>query len=213
MQTTNKYPILQWIGYEWEAKRGAYNGSFNQPGWSGFIDLDDPNTNKASIKTRGSRLDIAQKIIKALHGVDISQHNNNCAIFFPVPNTGLSVLEDYYSSSGTANKMRIYKGSSTDILYFEDTSSQKELYEQYFLSCSAYALVPEGNGGDYNLTLYYDYQPWMGETYKNGKKSVLITNLTKFNFRRRDRAIELKLCAHTGEGEYNATFCSAKVVF
>ncbi|BCD62677.1 hypothetical protein NitYY0826_C1560 [Nitratiruptor sp. YY08-26] len=210
---TIKYPILQWIGYEWEARRGSYNGSFNQPGWSGFIDLSDANTSKVSVKTRGSRLDYAQKIIKALHSIDISQHNNNCAIFFPVPNADESILKDYYSSSGTTNKLRIYKGSSNDILHFEDTTSPKEIYEHYYLACSAYALVPEGNPGDYNLTLYYDYQPWMGQTYKSGKKSVLISNLTKFNFRRFDRAIELKLCARSGKGDYNTTFCSAKVVF
>lgn len=40
-----------------------------------------------------------------------------------------------------------------------------QISDRYQIAHSAYAIVPE-NG---NLYLYYDYRPWIGQTYQNGK--------------------------------------------
>ncbi|NPA03769.1 MAG: type II secretion system protein [Epsilonproteobacteria bacterium] len=207
-----QYKILQWIGNVYESFIGEWDGGYFVPSHSGFIDLDSPSTNKASFLTPGSKLSKTVDLVATLYGRDLNSTLNGCVVLFPSPFSNTNIISDYFSGSGAASNYLVYAGGE-ETFNFTNALTQKELYEHYYLACSAYALVPQENGSRVDLYLYYDYRPWLGETYLNGKKTLLVNNLTKFNFRRKDRAIELKLCASEGIGEYNATFCSAKVVF
>lgn len=68
--------------------------------------------------------------------------------------------------------------------------ANKQISEQYHLAYTANAIVPEQsqsqadkNNGVFDLNLYYDYRPWMGEKYKqNGEKATLAKNVTRFVF-------------------------------
>jgi len=210
-----EYKILQWIGRVYESFIGQWDGSYFIPGHSSFIDLDSSQTSEASFLTSGSKLSITQDVVLNLYGKDLSAIDNGCVVLFPSPLSGGSVINHYYSLGGGASQYQIYTQSGDEEhFYFKDSISSKELYENYYLACTAYALVPQDNAnGRVDLYLYYNYRPWLGETYLDGEKRLLVSNVTKFNFRRKDRAVELKLCASEGIGDYNATFCSAKVVF
>jgi len=59
-----------------------------------------------------------------------------------------------------------------------------------------YAIVPQGSGDDFNLTLYYNYQPWENETYHDGKSTLLIEHVSTFRFTQIGETIRLKLCIH-----------------
>jgi len=205
---------LQWIGLAYEARRGEWNGTFNTPGWSGFIDIDSPQTSKTSAKTAGSNLDIASDIIYALSEgeVDLNTTGNGATLFYLTPPL-LGVINAYYTTSGIAHNNMVYKASKT-IFTFDDSTTPKDIYEFYYLAWSAYAIVAEENSssGDYSLYLYYNYRPWQGDSFLQGKKVLFIDHISTFTFRRRDRAIEIKICANSGD-ENNITFCSAKVVF
>ena len=210
------YDILEWIGQAYEAYRGRYNGTRYVPGYSGFVDLNSSGTTKAKIDTPGSRLDYAADIIYILNGIDLNSSNNGIGLIFRGGVQNGNPLRAFnWDYQGTADEVyTVYRQGQTT-LHFDDTSSKKDIIEQYYLSYSAYAIVPEKNSeGDYNLTLYYNYKPWLGEKYNDGEKALLVSHISRFKYQKIDQAIELALCAIARvTSDYNVTFCSKKVVF
>ena len=95
----------------------------------------------------------------------------------------------------------------------------KQISEQYHLAYTANAIVPEQsqsqadkNNGVFDLNLYYDYRPWMGEKYKqNGEKATLAKNVTRFVFTEKNGVIVLKLCMRAKNSEI--TICKSKAVY
>ena len=95
----------------------------------------------------------------------------------------------------------------------------KQISEQYHLAYTANAIVPEqsadpkdATNGVFDLNLYYDYRPWMGEKYKpNGEKATLAKNVTRFVFTEKNGVIVLKLCMRAKNSEI--TICKSKAVY
>ncbi len=208
------YKILEWIGYNNE----GFEGNDSGPGWSGFIDLSSPQTNKTQVKTPGSHLLFAKNIINALSygDVNLSDPNSSVALIFKgLPNQFDIEQYGWNDWNGTKNHNYIFrvKNIGNDVLKFVENNAST-IYEQYQLSWTAYAIVPEGNITDRNLTLYYNYRPWMGEKYSNGNKSTLMEHVSTFKFRQIGSTIRLKLCIFNPIGnDFNITFCKEKVVF
>ena len=65
--------------------------------------------------------------------------------------------------------------------------------------------------GVFDLNLYYDYRPWMGQGYKNGEKATLAKNVTRFVFTEKNGVIVLKLCMRAKNSEI--TICKSKAVY
>jgi len=96
--------------------------------------------------------------------------------------------------NNTSCIFRVLRNNDTN-LSFPD-GLPKIVTERYKLAWSAYAIVPEKNAeNDYNLSLYYNYQPWNKEKYTDGEKSLLMTNVSVFKFTENGGVIQLKLCA------------------
>ena len=100
-------------------------------------------------------------------------------------------------------------------------TSSDPIYEQYYLAHTAYAIVPTDppqNGfADFNLTLHYNYQPWLGGFYNtHGNSSLLAQNVSLFRFKQDETILRLKLCLHdnnqTGVGDY-IVVCKEKVIY
>ena len=97
--------------------------------------------------------------------------------------------------------------------------ANKQISEQYHLAYTANAIVPEQSAdpkdtanGVFDLNLYYDYRPWMGEKYKpNGEKATLAKNVTRFVFTEKNGVIVLKLCMRAKNSEI--TICKSKAVY
>ena len=97
--------------------------------------------------------------------------------------------------------------------------ANKQISEQYHLAYTANAIVPEQsqnqadkNNGVFDLNLYYDYRPWMGEKYKpNGEKATIAKNVTRFVFTEKNGVIVLKLCMRAKNSEI--TICKSKAVY
>lgn len=51
----------------------------------------------------------------------------------------------------------------------------------------------KGNGGG-TLTLYYNFQPWNGQTYLDGDHAVLMNNVSTFRFKAVGSLIKVQLC-------------------
>ena len=96
--------------------------------------------------------------------------------------------------------------------------ANKQISEQYHLAYTANAIVPEQSAdpkdtanGVFDLNLYYDYRPWMGQGYKDGEKATLAKNVTRFVFTEKNGVIVLKLCMRAKNSEI--TICKSKAVY
>ncbi len=223
------YDMLEWIGYDNEGFLGDWNGSIYQPGWSGFIDLYDlANTDETQISTKGSNLVFAEQVIKALSygNVDMTTGSGNQrpSVIFKKPsfggtprNYGLDGAV-YVNPTDHNDTHPVVIGSSNDILNFVEVDNNKTLIEQYYLAWSAYAIVPEQNdvnSTDFNLTLYYNYQPWHKEKFiTHGRSSVLAEHVSLFRFAQTGSTVRIKLCIQ--DGNITGTpigFCKEKAIY
>lgn len=131
-------------------------------------------------------------------------------------------VQDSFGYKGDITKLDIAKvgvkstdGNTLEISGF----GGKQISEQYHLAYTANAIVPEQSAdpkdtanGVFDLNLYYDYRPWMGEKYKqNGEKSTLAKNVTRFVFTEKNGVIVLKLCMRAKNSEI--TICKSKAVY
>ncbi|WP_456383642.1 pilus assembly FimT family protein [Hydrogenimonas sp.] len=218
------YHILEWIGYADEALKGKWNGAINAPGWSGFIDLDANTTDRNGISSPGSRFDFANEIVKTLSGATVSLDGTGDHVALVMDgHVGDYNVSSYgwhpHVDNDYALRVSCPGGDCTTDptrLGFVNTG-KKEIYEHYKLAWSAYALVPQcptGVDDDCNLTLYYDYQPWEGESFEqDGSGSLLVEHVSTFKFTQMGDSVRLKLCVGEHIYDKNISYCKEKVVF
>lgn len=207
------HTILEWIGYSNESLRGT-----TVPLWTGLIDFDDPNTNKGAktLVSPGSNFTSTGALMNVLTNgdVDLTAGKEAALIFKRPSNPAEFGWRDDNNTDGS-NALKVRVGTNQDELDINSTLPD-DIYEHYYLAHTAYALEPVGNTNDFNLTLRYNYQPWLGQFYTAGSEAVMAQNVRLFRFRQDANLIRLKLCLHdnnqTGVGDFIVT-CKEKVVF
>lgn len=209
-------PVLEWIGYSNESFLGT-----PLPGWSGFIDLNSTENDKTNrlLKTPESNLSEAVNIIAALTdgNLTLSGASTAAGLIFKGRSSN---SDDFGWNSGTntnGDHVILVTDHNETTFHIEETPPD-EIYEQYYLAHSAYAIVPEGNttGMDYNITLYYNYQPWLNQDYNtSASHSTLAEHVSLFRFKQDDTIIQLKLCLHDGNPtiDERIVICKEKVVY
>lgn len=210
----NSYSIIEWIGYSNESLLAT------PPGWSGFIDLDHNSTVRPSLKTHDSNLSFTANTMSALTNgaIDLTVGREAALIFQTAYNAvDFGWAQNNINTDGIATVSIIR--NTDDILTINAADIPDEIYEHYFLSHSAYAIVPSNfNSTDFNLTLHYNYQPWLAarNNYSLGSSATLVEHVSLFQFKQDDTVIRLKLCLHdnneTGTGDRIA-ICKEKVVY
>lgn len=203
--------ILEWVGSDIDGFRGD-----SLPMWSGIIDLNistattlvSPGTNTGALNT----------LIEVLSngGSDI----NDSALYFIGSDSDINsygwngvALTDHTTSvmhpirsNGTVNQFVPINGATGA----DSTFAGTDVYEYYQLAWSAYAVVHTPADG--NLTLYYDYQPWQGDGYADGKAVVLMENVDTFRFRAVGSIVKIQVCVKTDlMGDYS--LCKEKTIF
>lgn len=213
------FNVLEWIGASNESFLGT-----PRPGWSGFIDLDSNLTNRGlgTLKTSESNLTDAISTISALTNGNITlTATNEAALVFK--GMAYSVADFGWGNPNNGDgsaTLKVIKraGASIDIFEISNDAIPNEITEQYTLAHTAYAIVPSAtNSTDFNLTLYYNYQPWLGQDYNTtGTPAVLAEHVSLFRFRQDESILRLKLCLHdanqTGVGDL-IVVCKEKVVY
>lgn len=214
------YTILEWISKDNESFLGEHNGTHNVPGWSGFVDLDSNDTTSSAtpprIKTRGSRLDFAENIMNALSGgtVSLNPGLKSPALIFKGKDS--YDMSQYGWNGVDGNYTHRVQRNGVDVLEFIETTPPSEIFEQYDLAWSAYAIVPQGNNpDDFNLTLHYNYQPWHDEDYTDGDVSILVEHVSTFRFTQIGDTLRIKLCISDANrsGTFDFAFCKEKVIY
>jgi len=214
------YRTNEWIGISNESFLGEYNGTTVVPGWSGLIDMDDTaktNKNARTLSTPGSSLNYANNIIKALTNDTTSLDGTTAkrpALIFKNPKY-LYDVNGYYNQD-TSYTTPVSQNNNTTFI-IPAGKEPANISEQYYLSHTAYTLELSGPNDDYNLTLYYNYQPWEVETYSNdGTPAILAEHVSTFRIIQEESgAIKIKLCSHDNNqsGNFDFSACKEKVIY
>ena len=224
-----EYEILEFIPYAYEIFNDVPSG--NKAGrYSGYVDLAKSSPATGLISPGSNFSTEVVETIKDLTCKDDTR-NDKCIDFTKKDGGVVAIFSDVYynvqSSFGYSNgtvpvSLDIAKvgvkstdGNTLEISGF----GGKQISEQYHLAYTANAIVPEQSAdpkdaanGVFDLNLYYDYRPWMGEKYKpNGEKAILAKNVTRFVFTEKNGVIVLKLCMRAKNSEI--TICKSKAVY
>ncbi|MCD8543762.1 MAG: type II secretion system GspH family protein [Sulfurospirillum cavolei] len=224
------YTVIEWIGISNESFLGEHNGASVVPGWSGFLDMEDTaNTNLAArtLSTPGSTLSYARDIILALTdgNVDMNIEGGKLpALIFkgskPLYNVNLYYnqgVNNYTTRVSRSTESAFHIPANDNIIDF-DNDGFGDLFEQYYLAHTAYTLVLSANAANdgFDLNLFYNYQPWEGETYAaNGTQELLAEDVSTFRIRQEGDVIRIKLCIHDNNQNSNFDFsaCKEKVIY
>ena len=221
------YEILEFIPYAYEIFNDVPSG--NKAGrYSGYVDLAKSSPATGLISPGSNFSTEVVETIKDLTCKDDTR-NDKCVDFTKKDGGVVAIFSDVYYNvqdsfgyKGDITKLDIAKvgvkstdGNTLEISGFDG----KQISEQYHLAYTANAIVPEQSAdpkdaanGVFDLNLYYDYRPWMGEKYKpNGEKATLAKNVTRFVFTEKNGVIVLKLCMRAKNSEI--TICKSKAVY
>lgn len=220
------HTALEWIGYD--------NDGFsaqNPPAWSGFCDLNASSF--ARLVTRGSRLSApttartSERII--LNNLSRPNHTPAPAIVFMTDTyrTINANSREYNSTcmhqtdgNGCMFPVSIRNNSTFDFNNTADRNAGDMVYSEFYqLAASAYAVVPENkhtiakNVDTWDLYLYADYQPWNGNDYTDGSRSLLAKNVSVFRFRQESGSLRIKICTVEQTGDTDTlSICKEKAV-
>ena len=245
-QNANRYKVIEWIGKDLYSRRGEWNESLKRiiPGWSGFVDLKNTEINDVRIGDYNitipySKMSIIQDIEGnwskswGLEGYNnVFENNLSVLIFFGADSRGdfndINHSYGWWKNQYTQNKaQKVYsiRVIIDDLIHTKiriksiDDDNQSTVYEGFYISNGAYALVPVYNEttNDYNITFIQNYFPWKNEDYTDGNSSLLATNVVQFKFKEINGILKIFLCIRDinvkiNENEY-LTVCKEKVVF
>ena len=231
-----KYEILEFIPYAYEIfndviSLDANDNVIEQGGkagrYSGYADLAKSSPATGLISPGSNFTTGVVETIKDLTCKDDTR-NSKCVDFENKDGGVVAIFSDVYYNvqdsfgyKGISNldiaKVGV-KSTDGDTLEISGFAN-KQISEQYHLAYTANAIVPEQSAdpkdtanGVFDLNLYYDYRPWMGEKYKqNGEKATLAKNVTRFVFTEKNGVIVLKLCMRAKNSE--VTICKSKAVY
>ena len=221
-----EYEILEFIPYAYEIFNDVPSGS-NQAGrYSGYADLANSSPATGLISP-GSNFTTG--VVETIKDLTCREDTNATCVDFKNKDGGVAAIfsdvyydvQNSFGYKGVSNLdiakvgVKSIDGNTLEISGF----ANKQISEQYHLAYTANAIVPEQsqsqadkNNGVFDLNLYYDYRPWMGEKYKqNGEKATLAKNVTRFVFTEKNGVIVLKLCMRAKNSEI--TICKSKAVY
>ena len=222
-----KYEILEFIPYAYEIFNDVPSGSNKAGRYSGYADLANSSPATGLISP-GSNF--STEVVETIKDLTCREDTNATCVDFKNKDGGVVAIfsdvyynvQDSFGYKGDITKLDIAKvgvkstdGNTLEISGFDG----KQISEQYHLAYTANAIVPEQSAdpkdaanGVFDLNLYYDYRPWMGEKYKkNGEKATLAKNVTRFVFTEKNGVIVLKLCMRAKNSEI--TICKSKAVY
>lgn len=199
--------VLEWVGYDIDGQRG--NGTQTTPLWSGIIDL-----NPSTATALNSPLTDTTKINAQIIALGGAGGINDSALYFIGSDS--DTISGYGWAGTIINQTSAIHPINADVNVSKFVSGNAvnftgaDIFEYYQLAWTAYAVVHDTATKE--LRLYYDYQPWEGETYLNGKNQLLMNHVDTFRFRGVGSIIKIQVCVNTNLVE-DYSLCKEKTVF
>ena len=218
------YEILEFIPYAYEIFNDVPSGSNKAGRYSGYADLTKSSPATGLISP-GSNF--STEVVETIKYLTCKEDASGCVDFKDKNGGVVAIFSDVYydvqNSFGYKDNLNLdiakvgVKSIDGDTLEISGFAN-KQISEQYHLAYTANAIVPEQSAdpkdtanGVFDLNLYYDYRPWMGQGYKDGEKATLAKNVTRFVFIEKNGVIVLKLCMRAKNSEI--TICKSKAVY
>ena len=214
---SQNHDILEWIGQSTQSRNLAAPNIDRSIGWTGFLDLGEYQDGKGILI--GGNLPNTISIIDAIS----TGKSRNLAMIFQGLSSGVDA-NGYGFRGDNPDKVMIFDISAgggsvaANVRY-----NGAQISDSYQIAHSAYAIVPVKDTtvipNKTDLYLYYDYRPWMGQSYTDGRRSLLVENVTLFRFRGFSASgVDLKLCVDakaedSGVTDNRFVVCKSKVVF
>lgn len=212
--------VFEWIGYDIDGWLG--DDTNTTPTWTGFIDLnaiETPDADQNTLFSPGTDTGRINTVIAALS--PSAAGIANAAIFFTGENADVQTDYGWQGVAlSTQNDVAAHRiGAGGNAAQLADATGVSfggtDIYEQYKLAWTAYALEITTDG---NLTLYYDYRPWEGDSYVNAPPALLMQNVTTVKLQAVGDILNLQVCVGgeeitslNGDGGYS--ICKEKVIF
>jgi prepilin-type N-terminal cleavage/methylation domain-containing protein len=210
--TGANFRVLEWIEYDYDSFRGN-----TLPLWSGIIDLD--SSNATILESPDSNTTNINNFISNLSNT--ASNINDAALYFIGANND---IETGYGWDGNTTTIDAQQGAMHPIQSVAGQPNQftsstgtnftgVDLYEYYQLAWTANAVVLSNDG---NLTFYYNYQPWEGEGPANGSSSLIMQNVSTFQFIATGSILKIQVCTKSDilqndGGDYS--LCKEKTIF
>lgn len=208
----NTYTALEWISYENDGLTQS-----QEPAWSSFTDLTESSF--SSIKTTGSLLSNETSILNNLAGANPAP---NPAIIFNTAEYRPGARYDalcMYHNNGCIFPVTIGNDTNLSFTGGGDRVAGQMIYSEFYqLLASANAIVPENSSTvngvtTWDLALYSNYQPWLGDNYLDGRRSILARNVSVFRFKQEFNSVRIKLCTNARISKTeNISTCKEKSV-
>jgi prepilin-type N-terminal cleavage/methylation domain-containing protein len=219
------YDVLEWIAYDIEGFRG---GSSAVPYWSGIIDKEYAHATPipTDLYSPGTNTTNVNDVIDVLSSGATSI--SDAAIY--IMSSDSDIYTDYgWDANAITDQQRAMHPiqSDTNTSKFLSSNAQNMAIvnanlddARYKLAWTAYAVVYNpGNNYDGTLTLYYDYQPWNGEKYTDGKSAIIMEHVSAFRKRQSFGVIKIQVCTKseyvkqidTDEEQY--AVCQEKTIY
>lgn len=221
--------VVEWVGYDIDGWHG--DGTSTAPTWSGIIDLDHAGANGTTVFSPESNSTRISNVISALSPRGFNGVGS--ALFF-IGDESVNVNDGFAwdgneLTTQNGNLHPVTLGNGQFIPHYTAAGqnfSGIDVYEYYRLAWTAYALElhtwvenPAESADKQiahgTLWLYYDYRPWLGENYTNGKKVVLMENVQTLRFSSTGDVLKVQVCVGDGnifkKGGYSV--CKEKTIF
>lgn len=209
----NDYTVLEWVGTDIDGFKGNSKVIPNFPNWSGVIDIKSPQASQTRLHSPQTDTTEVNELISKLS--DGNSGINDSAIYFIGSNSyvsgyawdGVAMIDQ----SQVMHPINSVVGSPDLFAPAVGDFSGIDIYEYYKLAWTAYAVKLES---DDNLTLYYDYQPWMGEKYIDGKSSLIMKDVSSFKFTSIGSMIKIQVCVKSDLiSDNNYSICKEKSIY
>ncbi|AKT91043.1 putative type II secretion system protein [Campylobacter ureolyticus RIGS 9880] len=213
---SQNHDILEWIGQSTQSRNLAAPNIDRSIGWTGFLDLGEYQDGKGILI--GGNLPNTISIIDAIS----TGKSRNLAMIFQGLSSGVDA-NGYGFRGDNLDKVMIFDIPAGGSVAANVRYSGAQISDSYQIAHSAYAIVPVKDTtvipNKTDLYLYYDYRPWMRQSYTDGRRSLLVENVTLFRFRGFSASgVDLKLCVDakaedSGVTDNRFVVCKSKVVF
>jgi prepilin-type N-terminal cleavage/methylation domain-containing protein len=213
-------PILEWVGSDIDGFRG---NAGTAPLWSGIIDLD--LSGSTALVSQATDTGALNTLIGTLS--DGGSGINDAALYFVGSDSDVRTGYgwDYTAgaittqneamhpikSNGVANQFVPINGATGA----DNNFTGANVYEYYQLAWTAYAVGITDYNASTNtgtLTLWYDYQPWSGQRYTNGKSVKLMDGVSTFQFKAVGSIVKIQVCVNSDVVE-DYSLCKEKTIF
>lgn len=200
-------PVLEWVGTDID----GFRGDDNSPYWSGIISLNPADSNITLLTSPNTNTTNINNLINILSGGDSGI--NDAALYF-IDSTSDIVNGygwDFSTGAFTDQNQTMHPINASGLTGFSPAVgnfSGVAISEYYKLAWTAYAvgIVNYDTTDDKNtgtLTLWYDYQPWNGDTYLTKadgtatKSQTIMENVSTFQFMAIGSLIKIQVCSNS----------------